>query len=322
MTEPGRSRRTWWLLAAGHVALLTGAVALAGAAAVHAASIGPAGAGQFRAGLGDPIGTAVFIAGLAALSAGQAMSLHSLWIMVRSPDGLVRAAHRCEWSMALTLVPALVCLLQIISPPPPPILAPLAVLLLAAPLLDQVHAIRTYRQVGPATSPDQLLPPGSAVLIRRRQRAAPVILTVFAAFGAILLIATVVTEAARFPAAPAVAIAHITAATAGVLVPVLYIRPVRSLRNVIDGDVVHLPALAHSARRLTRATALTAVLAVPVLVATFLAPAVAHLAAARPAMLAVAIGFAGSPHFASLIYLHFGAPQPADLRRLQRNRRR
>jgi hypothetical protein len=336
MTDPGVSRRTWGLLAAGHVVLMAGAAALAAAAAVHVASAGPPAGGEFRSGLGGPLGTAMFHAGLVALAAGQAMSLRELWPMAReirggrlTPGRLVRVAHRSEWSMALTLFPAVVCLLLIIDAPPPPILAPLAALLLGAPLLDQVHAIWTHRRIGAAVPPTgeprpehQVLPSGSGVRIRRRQGGAAVILGVFAGFGALLLVATVVTEAGRFPDAPAAATAHIAAATAAVLIPVLYIPPVRSVRGAVDGDAVHLPTLAHAARGLARATALTAALAVPVLAATLLTPAVAHLAAARPAMLAVAIGLAGSPQFASLTYLHFGAPQPSDLRRARRDGRR
>jgi hypothetical protein len=320
------------LLAVGRCALLVGAVAVVVLGAVYAATLGPPARGEFRTGLGESAGTMVFVVGLVALAAGQAMSLHTLWITARAisarrltVDCLVRAAHRSEWSMALSFVAAFVSFIQIIDPPPPPILASVAVLLLAAPPLDQIQAIWTYQQIRRATPAGQLhleyrlLPPGYSDLIRLRQRAAALILVVFAGFDAILLVVTVVTETGRLLAAPAPAIVQIAAAAAAILLPLLYIPPIRRMRSAINRDAAHLPTLARAARQLTHVTRFTAALTVPVIAATLLTPAVVHLAAARPAMLAVAIGLAASPQFASLTYVHFGAPQATDLHRLQRN---
>jgi hypothetical protein len=328
-------RHTLLLLAVGSCALLVGAVAVVVLGTLYAATLGPPARGEIRTGLGDSSGTVMFVVGLIALAAGQVMSLHTWWIMARAISGgrltvdcLIRAAHRSEWSMALSFVAAFVSFIQIIYPLPPPILASFAVLLLGASLLDQTQAIWTYQQIRPATPAGQLqpeyrfLPPGYSDLLRHRQRGAAMILVVFAGFGAILLVVTVVIEAGRFLDAPVAAIVQIAAAAAAVVIPILYIAPIRRMRSAINRDAAHLPTFARAPRQFTRATTMTAALAVPVIVATFLTPAVLHLAAARPAMLAVAIGLAASPQFASLTYLHFGAPQPADLRRLQRNLRR
>jgi hypothetical protein len=327
-TEPGASRRGWWLLAGGHAVLLAAAVALFGPAAVYTTAPDPS--------VGH-IGAAAFLGGLVSIAVGQAMSLHTLWTIVRAlrardltANRLVRAAHRSEWAMALALYPALACLFQSADPLPGSIFTPVVVLLLAAPLLDQVQALWIYRQLGAATLPaatvpahpeHRVLPPGAGALTRRRQGFAALFVLVFAVAGAILLVATLVTEADRFSTAPAAAIVHVSAAIAAAVIPALYIPAVRRMRRAIVGDAVHLPSFAQAARRLTHATVLAAGLAVPIVAALFIAPAVVELAAVRPVMLAVAIGVGGSPHFAALTYLHFGALQRADVRRLQRRKR-
>lgn len=299
------SARILSLLIAGHATVAVGAVLLAGLLMFDAVS-DPT----------DPLpgdGVIVIVAvaplagGLGALAFGQVLSIRRLRTHARAATtgrldepALAAGVRRIAWPVVLALYPLILGVLHLaLNPPPAALLAALTAVMAASLLLDHLHAGWAYRRLF-HTAGTRPLPPGSRSRIQAGQRVTAVLYLGAALAGALLLVATVLTEIARPDPSPLATVVQLAAAAAASLVPLLLVRPVLRVSAAITttphfpdlADLADLAVLDRAAQPFIKLTSLSALAAVLTAAALATAPADPVVAVGRALPLLLVLGSA------------------------------
>jgi hypothetical protein len=313
MTRPSRpehpamppgppSTRVLGLLVAGHVVVLVGAVVVA-ALLMFDALADPTGSLP-GGGVIAVVAVVPLAGGIGALGIGQILSIRRLRTHARAAAAgrlddaaLAAGVRRIAWPVGLALYPIILGLLHLaLNPPPAALLAALTAVIAASLLLDHLHAGWAYRRLFHTTG-TRPLPPGSRSRIHAGQRVTAVLYLGAVLAGALLLVATALTEIARPDPAPFATVVQLAAAATTTLVPLLLVRPVLRVSAAItttpySPDLADLAVLDRAAQSFIKLTSLSVLAAVLTAAALATAPADPAVAVGRVLPLLLVLGAA------------------------------